>query len=173
MLVAAQSLHAKTLSFSDLTAFPQTAIVNDSVMGGVSDSSLMAEGDFNRFSGRVRLENNGGFASVRFLVAEQLPNSNNVSLRVKGDGKQYQLRFRMGGAWQGVAYSVNFQTMDETWQTFDFYVSDFLPVWRGRIVNNAPKLAIENVQQVSVFIADKQVGSFSVLLDSVSFFGNS
>ena len=173
MLAAVHSLHATSLSFSDLTAFPQAAIVNDSVMGGVSNSSLMAEGDFNRFSGRVRLENNGGFASVRFLVAEQLPNSNKVSLRVKGDGKQCQLRFRMGGAWQGVAYSVNFQTMDETWQTFDFYVSDFLPVWRGRIVNNAPKLAIENVQQVSVFIADKQVGSFSVLLDSVSFLGNS
>jgi monofunctional biosynthetic peptidoglycan transglycosylase len=173
MILSLQSVDAKTLPFSNLEVFPRAAIVNDSVMGGVSVSTLTPEDDYRRFTGNVRLENNGGFASVRFLVADELPNADMVQLRVKGDGKIYQLRFRMAGAWQSIAYSVNFQTMNDAWQTFEFNTADFQPVWRGRNVRNAPALALESVQQVSVFIADKQVGEFNILLDSLAFQGNS
>ena len=159
---------ATTFAFSDLTVFPQTGIVNDSVMGGVSVSSLQTEGDFNRFSGKVSLDYNGGFASVRFLLAKPLPNLNKVSLRVKGDGRMYQFRFRMGGTWQSVAYSVNFQTINDTWQIFDFQTIDFKPVWRGQAVSNAPPLTLDQVQQVALFIADKQAGDFSILIDSLT-----
>ena len=50
-------------------------VVNDGVMGGVSNSAMMQPSPnspgFSRFAGTVRLENNGGFASVR----RALPNS--------------------------------------------------------------------------------------------------
>ena len=50
-------------------------VVNDGVMGGVSNSAMMPPSPnspgFSRFAGTVRLENNGGFASVR----RALPNS--------------------------------------------------------------------------------------------------
>jgi hypothetical protein len=171
-LVLASTLQAQTLSFSDLTVFPRALIVNDSVMGGISNSQLLSEDDYNRFRGRVSLDNNGGFASVRFLISNPVSDSETVSLRVKGDGQLYQLRFRMAGNWQALAYSVKFQTIADTWQTFDFKVGDFLPVWRGRTVYNAPSLNLANAQQVSIFIADKQQGPFSILLDSLSFTGN-
>lgn len=173
MAASLQSTHAPaaSFSFSDTAAFPQAGIINDNVMGGVSVSSIQKEGDFNRFSGRVSLDYNGGFASVRFLIAEPLPNLNKISLRVKGDGLAYQLRFSMGGAWQTIGYSVNFQTMKDTWQTFEFQISDFKPVWRGRTVSNAPLLELDRARQVALFIADKQEGEFSILLDSITLSG--
>ena len=50
-------------------------VVNDGVMGGVSNSAMIPPSPnspgFSRFAGTVRLENNGGFASVR----RALPNA--------------------------------------------------------------------------------------------------
>ena len=41
-------------------------IVNDNVMGGISNSSLSLNNENNLvFNGNVSLDNNGGFASVR------------------------------------------------------------------------------------------------------------
>lgn len=155
------------LSFADLQAFPQVAIVNDSVMGGVSRSNIVKAAPYSRFSGNVSLANNGGFASVRFLLGEQLEQSERIQLRVKGDGQLYQLRFRMAGSWQAVSYSTRFQTIADTWQTFDFLVQDFEPVWRSRRVNNAPPLSLDAVQQLEVFISDKQQGDFDLVLDTI------
>lgn len=69
-------------------------VVNDGVMGGVSDSTAAAGGGRLVFSGRVRLENNGGFASTRSPepgVDALLARSGRVQLRVRGDGRTYQL----------------------------------------------------------------------------------
>jgi len=53
----------------------QWRVVTDGVMGGVSNSAMMPPSPnspgFSRFAGTVRLENNGGFASVR----RALPNA--------------------------------------------------------------------------------------------------
>ena len=55
----------------DFAASPQIAgrwrSLNDGIMGGVSDGAMtaLADGTGARFTGVVRLENNGGFASVR------------------------------------------------------------------------------------------------------------
>ena len=53
----------------------QWRVVNDGVMGGVSNSAMIPPSPnspgFSRFAGTVRLENNGGFASVR----RALPNA--------------------------------------------------------------------------------------------------
>lgn len=45
--------------------------VNDNVMGGISSGSfILISGVGGMFSGRLSLENNGGFSSVRFIVPE-------------------------------------------------------------------------------------------------------
>ncbi|MCU0952883.1 MAG: CIA30 family protein, partial [Burkholderiaceae bacterium] len=43
-------------------------VVNDGVMGGVSSSRITAGADGVQFSGEVRTEFNGGFASARRAV---------------------------------------------------------------------------------------------------------
>lgn len=164
------SAHATKLSFNDSVSLPQWAIVNDTVMGGRSNAEIKVTAQHHEFAGSVSLENNGGFASVRYLVGDTLPMTDRVSLRVKGDGKLYQLRFRMKGAYNSVAYSVSFQTVADEWQTFTFLTNDFQPVWRGRMVRGAPELDLNNVQILSVFVSDKQTGPFQITLDELSFF---
>lgn len=165
----AVSAHALTLDFSKATDLPRWAMVNDTVMGGRSRSTITPGADNHLFTGLVSLENNGGFASVRYRVAPALPEAPQISLRVKGDGQRYQLRFQMAGPFRPVSYAVTFQTIPDEWQTFTFLTEDFRPVWRGRAVQGAPALKTDQIELMSVYITDKQVGRFELTLDSVTF----
>ena len=71
-------------------------IVNDSVMGGISQSQFtLTENGAARFEGTLSLANNGGFASVRtYPIDYKLADYDGVKIRFKGDGRQYKLRLR-------------------------------------------------------------------------------
>ena len=88
-------------------------IVNDGVMGGISQSSIYHNETNNiKFVGNVSLENNGGFASCRMgYNGSQLKGSTKFLLRVKGDGNIYKLRFRMNGSYAN--YSADFSTVKD------------------------------------------------------------
>ena len=75
------------------------SIVNDGVMGGRSTSKISLTDERTAlFTGFVSLENNGGFASTRAAFQSlDLSAYEGVTLRVKGDGRRYQLRFRQNG----------------------------------------------------------------------------
>ena len=80
--------------------------VNDGVMGGVSSGRMVATPDGLRFEGMLSLENNGGFASVRRLVNDDLSRADRVRIEVRGDGRSYQFRLRRGDRFDGIAWRV-------------------------------------------------------------------
>jgi hypothetical protein len=53
------------MDFTNPNTMRDCKIVNDSVMGGVSQSTLRQDTHGLFFEGQVSLENNGGFASMR------------------------------------------------------------------------------------------------------------
>ena len=149
--------------------------VNDSVMGGVSRSSMSQEGDYGVFSGTLSLDNNGGFASVRRLWTPlddktDIKNGTDGKIRLKvvGDGQYYQLRFRTSRYLDGVSYATGFQTKAGELTEHTFALSDFIPVWRGRQVRNVKVLAWEDVVQIGIMITQKQEGPFKLKIASIS-----
>lgn len=147
-------------------------VVNDSVMGGISQSRPeITDRNTVVFSGNVSLENNGGFASIRH-VAEPfgLDAGRGILVRVKGDGKKYQLRVRTSDRFDGMAYKVDFQTVKDGWREFRFPWSDFDATFRGRTIEDAPMLKPFNIRQVGFLIADKQEGSFHLEIAAIEAF---
>ena len=73
----------------------QWFIVNDDVMGGVSESNLSTTEDGNGiFQGYVSTENNGGFIQFRAEVKiDDLP-YNGLKIRTRGNGEEYYLFLR-------------------------------------------------------------------------------
>ena len=63
------------------------AVVNDVVMGGRSDGSIeINNAGHGIFQGKVSLENNGGFSSVRYRFNQKnIDGYTKMILRVKGD----------------------------------------------------------------------------------------
>jgi len=147
-------------------------IVNDDVMGGVSQSSFEIHSDgIATFSGNLSPENNGGFASVRTLLDDlNLENFKGAIIRVKGDGKIYSLRFRTNPNFDGISYQSKFITEKDEWMEFKIPFAEFTPVWRGRTVPNKPELVSQNIRQVGVLISDKQFGDFELKIDWIKFY---
>ncbi|MDX1676118.1 MAG: CIA30 family protein, partial [Longimicrobiales bacterium] len=94
-------------------------IVNDGVMGGRSTSSLTRDdGGHAVFEGRISLENNGGFASFRTTVGQgAMAGAERFLVRVRGDGRRYQLRLRPGQSRREVSYKAPFETTPGAWTT--------------------------------------------------------
>ena len=151
------------MDFSNPNTLRDSWIVNDGVMGGVSQSSLRQDVDGMLFEGVVSLENNGGFASmrssVRFPQGTQL-----IELFAKGDGKRYKLVLRTELA-PRVTYVADFIALP-TWQTYRFNLSQFKSTFRGRDVN-APTLSFSDVIDFGILISNTQAGSFAIQLKTL------
>ncbi len=169
-LMGIQIDNTTTYTFNQLQP-GQHMIVNDSVMGGRSDSALTVIDNVVNFQGKVSLENNGGFASVRmiwpFEVSDTIKKSSLVVLKVKGDGQTYQFRLRTNQGFDGAAYSFSFKTLKDQVQTIYIPIKDFIPTFRGRTLRNMPTLNFSDVQQMGVLVGDYQVGEFKIDLISI------
>jgi len=143
-------------------------IVNDGVMGGISQSQVRWN-EINKtllFSGNVSLENYGGFASTRTTPKNfNTEKTTTVHIRVKGDGKKYKFRLRNSNRFDGIVYNHNFETKKGEWIELEFQIEDFVPMFRGRIYNNYGKLEAKDIRQVGFLIADKQEGEFQLEVD--------
>ena len=142
-------------------------IVNDGVMGGVSQSEMIVTPAGTAiFRGNVSLDNNGGFASVRtYPIAYQLGGYDGLSLRIKGDGQQYKLRLRMNNQLDGIAYQINFETQPDTWLNIRVPFAEFVPVYRGYSVPDVSKLDSAKIAQIGFMISNKQAGPFELEID--------
>lgn len=147
-------------------------IVNDGVMGGISRSEIVfTEGGTAIFQGTVSLENNGGFASTRTgQRSYRLGVYSGLLLQIRGDGKDYQLRLRTDDRFDGISYRYRFTTQPGETQKIRVLFSDFEPVFKGRVVDDAAPLSPENIQQIGFLIADGQAGKFRIGVDWIKSF---
>lgn len=154
----------KIYTFSTQTNVKEWRIVNDGVMGGISQSSLrLTDAGHGQFSGQVSLANNGGFASMQLNTTIKLAEEKKfIVLRIKGDGKRYEFRLK-GEISQSESYVHQFTTSGE-WENLKLAISEFYPQFRGRKLN-IPNFNFESIEQLSFLIANKQEEDFELLID--------
>jgi hypothetical protein len=151
-------------TFSSQTNIREWLIVNDGVMGGISNSSLvLTNAGHGRFSGHVSMANNGGFASIQLNKTIKLAEEKKfIVLRIKGDGKRYEFRLK-GDISQSQSYVQQFDTSGE-WENIKLEISKFYPQFRGRKLN-IPNFNFKNIEELSFLIANKQEEDFELLID--------
>jgi monofunctional biosynthetic peptidoglycan transglycosylase len=144
-------------------------VVNDSVMGGISNSQVLQNDGNLVFTGNVSLANNGGFASIRTLLDVQSQDITKIMLRVKGDGQTYQLRLRTNEYMDGAAYTRSFSTTKSEWLNIEFLPEDFQLTYRGRLLEQQPTINFKDVRQLGFMIAGKQAGEFRLEVEKIEF----
>ncbi|MFT6287417.1 MAG: NADH dehydrogenase [ubiquinone] 1 alpha subcomplex assembly factor 1 [Halieaceae bacterium] len=160
---------AANIDFQQSQELDNWVIVNDTVMGGRSRTLLDINDSYLSFSGTLSLENNGGFASIRRVYKGKAWLSDKpIQIKVKGDGREYQLRFRTNQRVDGVHHVARFKTKADGASVFQFNQSDFVPQFRGRIVKDTPALDFANIEQVGLMLADGNPGEFRLLLERIS-----
>lgn len=148
--------------FSNRSKMGRWMVVNDDVMGGVSRSkiSLHTEG-YLVFEGQLSTDYGGGFASLRSnYVNWGIANSEGIIIKVRGDGKIYQFRCRMGNDFYDIAYRSFFKSKKNLWQEIRLPFSEFIPTYRGRIIKGMPYLDPKDIRSFGLMISEKQVGNF-------------
>jgi monofunctional biosynthetic peptidoglycan transglycosylase len=160
------------IDFTDNQEAQCWSVVNDGVMGGISQGSIEpAQNGTAIFSGRLSLENNGGFASIRRPIDRaSLKGFSGIILKVKGDGRSYQFRVRTDGQYDGIAYRALFATDNQAWQSITLFFDRFSASYRGRSVPGAPVLSAEAIEQIGLLIADKQPGPFRLEIAEIKAF---
>ena len=160
------------LDFEDVKKSGRWMVVNDGVMGGVSQSKIFLHSDgYLLFTGLVSTKYGGGFASVRTDYKNwDIGKYDGLILRVKGDGKIYQFRCRIGNNINQIAYRHYFKAINDDWQEIKLHFNDFLPTYRGRVIKNYPQLDPKNIKQLGLMISDKQVGNFNLEIDWIGVF---
>lgn len=155
------------IDFKDVNEKGNWLIINDGVMGGLSNSEIVFKNSGTAvFKGTVSLENNGGFASTRSKTRLfNLSGYTGLYLLIKGDGKKYQLRLRTDERFDGISYRYVFSTEPETWITIRAPFSDFTPVFRGRILEDVSPISPIQIKQIGFLIADKQSGFFHLEIE--------
>ncbi|WP_207062724.1 CIA30 family protein [Motiliproteus sp. SC1-56] len=139
--------------------------ISDAVMGGCSVARLRYEEGRGVFEGEVSLANNGGFASVRRAPeAFDSGSSSGLALRVRGDGRRYQLRLKTDDAFDGILYRACFQPRANHWQELTLPWSAFEAAFRGRVLREAPALSPARVRQFGLMTGDKRAGPFRLEL---------
>ncbi|NEV92914.1 CIA30 family protein [Psychroflexus sp. YR1-1] len=142
-------------------------IVNDGVMGGLSQSSIHLNDDGNAvFTGKISLENNGGFASVRHQTTiKHVQDYTHVNLRVKGKPSTYQFRIKKSGEEEVASYVQEFEVTSE-WKTIQLKLSAFSPRYRGRTLN-LPDFEADVIREVAFLIGNKKAEEFQLEIDKV------
>ena len=140
---------------------------DDVVMGGRSSGSFsINKKGHGVFNGRVSLENNGGFSSVRYRCSSlDVGQFSKVIIRLKGDGNRFQFRIKSRRR-DYHSYVAYFQT-NADWQEIELPFADMYPTFRGRTLDmdNYPG---EVIEEIAFLIGNKKAQSFQLEIDKIS-----
>ena len=139
-------------------------VVNDTVMGGVSASTVKVDTAL-RFTGTLSLERNGGFASVRSRpTALPLAGARAIKLTLRGDGRVYDFTLsRSDFDIRAGSYRVRVRAEAKA-RTLEIPLSDFRPTRFGRPMSGAPALdaGADRIDSAGFLLADGKPGPFAL-----------
>lgn len=141
--------------------------VDDGVMGGISKGELKVRDGVLVFSGRLSLENNGGFSSLRKRVeGADFSGKEGFVMRVRGDGRTYKMRIETDARYNGseVGYQVDFETKAGEFVEVKVPFASFKPGWRGRDLDG-PGMDLSKVEEIGLVLADGRAGDFRIEVD--------
>ena len=157
----------RLICFNDTGSEPAWVAVNDGVMGGRSQGEPVLVDGVLTFRGELSLAKNGGFSSVRTVGKDfDFSGATEVVLRVRGDGRPYQLRLATNANYRGIAvsYKSEFATVAEKWIEVRVPLDSLVPTVRGSRLDGPP-FDPARVREIGLLIADKREGPFALDVD--------
>lgn len=145
-------------------------VVNDGVMGGLSQGQGEVTGSSIIFKGRISLENDGGFASLRCPWGEyDLSEHSHVKLRYRSEGVGFAMVLENSPRWYEVNYKMSLPVATD-WTIVTLPLNKFSAYQVGRKLSGT--LGAQERKQVLRFgfISDeKRADYFRLEIDWIEF----
>lgn len=145
-------------------------VVNDGVMGGRSQGFVAIEDGVLRFTGTLVTEG-GGFTSVRAGRMVDLTGETGLELRVRGNGRPFEVELDDGmrGYGRTVSRRASFPTTPE-WTVVRVPFSALRSTIFGQPVQ-APPIDLARIRGVGLYMVDGQDGPFRLEVDVIRSYG--
>lgn len=160
------SLNTPILLYKSTDPSQVWMIIDDVVMGGISQSSVSySEDGYSKFEGTVSTAYNGGFSSMRLRYKTvNIEGYQSIILRIKGDGKRYQ--FRLKEQWRDAYSFIYYFDTNGSWQTIEIPLKNLKASFRGRMLNNI-SFSNTTLEEIGILIGNKTNENFKLLIDSI------
>ena len=153
--------------FNKTSIISNWRLINDVVMGGGSTSKFYLNNvGQGVFTGTVSLKNNGGFSFLQYRFDEiNIKGFKKISIKLKGDGKEYQFRVK-SNKYNQESYKTVFKTTKE-WQTIEILLSELQPIFRGQKLN-IPNFSSDKLEEIGFLIANKINEQFRLIVGEIT-----
>jgi monofunctional biosynthetic peptidoglycan transglycosylase len=153
--------------------FGSWTIVNDGVMGGLSQSKASLDADALIFAGNVSLKNNGGFVSLRSPMGNyDLSAFSYCEIRFKSDtDRKFEVLIEKDTPFYLPKFRVTFGGKSTYWQTVKIPLRNFEISRMGSTIQKGidPEV-LKEIQRIGFILADKQEGTFNLWIDYLKFY---
>lgn len=120
---------------------PEWRSLDDNVMGGLSEGRVTWTDEGMRWAGQTRLENNGGFSSVRSEWAlRNLSGTQRIVIRCRGNGGPFKLVMERNQRWWMPYLYASFTPAD-TWT--DVVIPFEKITWNQPMAGDLPSVGID------------------------------
>jgi len=169
MQAVAEKALQPLLDFAGTDSAQKWQSVNDGVMGGVSEGRFKITNDKTlEFSGRLSLENNGGFASVRTKPTNyNIHAGDTLVVRLKGDGREYVLNIYTKSRRMAFSYRTALPTIKGEWTEVSVPLEEFIPTAFGNRVQGMGPVEPEQINSLGFMLSDKKLGPFKLEVEWV------
>jgi len=146
-------------------------IINDGVMGGLSQGDVAFTDNSVIFKGTVSLENNGGFSSFRSPYASvDLSKFTSVKMRVRTNGSKFGFTLSTDTRFYIPNYKKIFSTEADKWETFTFKLRDFDQYRIGRATGSKITEAyLGKIIRMGFITNFKEEKDFTLEIDFIEF----
>lgn len=167
LLLAYLTTPQMLFDFSKEVDLSEWYILDDGVMGGLSQGNFIINDEGNgEYYGDISLDNYGGFSSLRYQCSNtQLNEKKHIELRIKGDGKKYQVRIK-SNSYDRHAYIYYIETSGK-WETITVPVNEMFASFRGRKLN-MPKFEYDSFDELTILYGNKKEENFKIEIDYIS-----
>ncbi|WOI23447.1 CIA30 family protein [Nonlabens ulvanivorans] len=146
-------------------------IVNDGVMGGLSQSTAVSYDNYVLFSGTTSLKNNGGFASYRSPYGNyNLKDYKAVEIKFKSTGRTFYFQLDAYRSWWNPNYKHQFSSNNNEWITVQLPLTEFKEYKVGQQTGKKiSQSQLDDVLRLGIILLDKKEGPFELQIDYIKF----
>lgn len=159
------------IDFGSKTGGESWEVVNDGVMGGLSEGQLFLKENSILFKGTLSLENNGGFSTFRSPMGSyDLSRYSTVSIRYKCSERNFEMTLATSRYFFRTNYKYAFTKKYGEWDEVTFNLTDFSAYRMGNALNERiPATKLDDIIRIGFILSDKKQGAFELEIDYILF----
>tara|TARA_B110000003_G_scaffold274490_1_gene314589 strand:+ start:11120 stop:11665 length:546 start_codon:yes stop_codon:yes gene_type:complete len=146
-------------------------VINDGVMGGISKGSKELTKNSMLYKGKVSLDNNGGFSSLRRSFSDKdISMFNEIEIRYRSVGISLAFTIAVSQRWYIPNYKISLDGTSSEWTTTTIKLSDLRKHYIGKPMNEMlKKETLKEIVRIGFITDEKKYGNFEFEIDFIKF----